>query len=78
MVTCISEGKFIVWRRNDGYVGATAGRMPQDYQISDGKTLGQWVTFVKISEHERWSEAYAVIETERSSNGATAQKDSNG
>lgn len=52
---------FYVWRRNDGYVDATAGRMPSDHVGANGKTA----TFEKLGEFEEWIDALECIQTNR-------------
>ena len=53
--------KYIVWLRNDGLIAASNGHMPQDYQGADGSQT----TFIKLSEHETWENAYDAIVLER-------------
>lgn len=53
----ISKSKFVVWKRNDGYVGATAGRLPNTYTGGDGHVA----TFELLLETDSWPEAYDLI-----------------
>lgn len=53
---------YFVWRRNDGYVNASANRMPNDYENPNN---GVKVTFEKIGVFTFWHDAYQMIEQER-------------
>lgn len=54
--------KFVVWKRNDGYIGASAGRLPSRYVGADGHVS----IFELLLETDSWSEAYDKIVEERS------------
>jgi hypothetical protein len=51
--------KYIVWKRNDGYVAASVNHMPSGWvQPNDNKP----VTFEKLGEFTEWHEAYMFIQ----------------
>ena len=59
---------YFIWRRNDGYIGATAGWMPNGWRnpFCD-------VTFTKLGETTSWSETREIIERERAGAEAGAE-----
>lgn len=53
--------EYIVWVRNDGYVGVTVG-MPNGWvQPNDGKVI----SFVKLGEFRDWCQAHDCVEIHR-------------
>lgn len=59
-ITATSK-KYVVWKRNDGVIGATAGHMPWDYTGANGDVA----KFEFIFETDVWEEAYDRIVLER-------------
>ena len=49
--------KYIIWRRSDGYVAASANRAPAGWRCLDGKE----VTFEILGERKSWCEAHDLI-----------------
>jgi hypothetical protein len=58
------EDTFYVWRRCDGHVGASNGRMPRDY-VSAADT--EW-TFDLLLKTSDWPTARDLIQREREKN----------
>lgn len=50
---------YYVWRRNDGYVSASANRMPNGWKHAGGE-----VTFTQLLVTPHWTEAWDRIEKE--------------
>lgn len=53
-----SKFKYVVWERSDGFIGATAGRVPANYTGGDGTAN----TFKVLLETNDWEEAYEFLE----------------
>jgi len=64
--------KFIVWRRNDGIIGASAGYMPRDYTTGGdyrtSKGSGKPVTFIMLGEYTDWNLAHTLAMKECENN----------
>jgi hypothetical protein len=58
-----SKFKFVIWKRNDGYIGATAGYLPADYTGANGEVN----TFEKLFETDDWGVAYDYMHDNRRS-----------
>ncbi len=58
----VYKTKYYVWRRDDGYVSSTAGRMPMGWKTPDGRE----VTFEQLGVFDEWNqETIDLIERER-------------
>ncbi len=57
----MSKDTYYVWRRSDGYVGATCNRMPADY-VSGDRSI---TTFVGVGRFDDWGAARDRILEER-------------
>ena len=66
----MDQTKYVVWRRNDGYVGCTT-HMPQDYQTGGAEPTdprsrlrpgsGEPVLFAKLDEFNEWQPAHDLV-----------------
>ena len=63
---------FIVWQRDDGYIGATAGYLPRNTVTGGSEPLpgetirpgsGIPITFEKLGQFEQWQDACDFIKT---------------
>jgi hypothetical protein len=52
---------YFVWRRNDGYIGCSNGRMPDGWRTTDGRDI----SFEKLRESEDWEKCYEFMVRER-------------
>lgn len=57
----MSKDKYIVWRRNDGYVSSSANHSPPNYND---------VTFDILGTYDNWGSAYELILIEGSKEGS--------
>ncbi len=54
------RSRYFVWRRNDGYINATAGGWPRDYPAGYGSPE---VTFEHLGEFTEWPDAFNFIKS---------------
>ena len=49
--------KYYVWRRNDGYIHASCGGKPDNWNTVDGRH----VSFEHLGEFDEWKDAHDLI-----------------